>query len=72
MRDIAGYGPSPSRASRSYREAGCTVRGMMSRMPMRVGLSGNIQTDENGRMLTVREDRPRLIGDLSPDTQCAP
>jgi hypothetical protein len=28
---------------------------------------GNIGTDENGRMLTVREERPRLISDLEPD-----
>jgi hypothetical protein len=28
---------------------------------------GNIETDENGRMLTVREERPRLISDLAPE-----
>ena len=28
---------------------------------------GNIKTDENGRMLTVREERPRLISDLAPE-----
>ena len=28
---------------------------------------GNIETDENGRTLTVCEERPRLISELSPD-----
>jgi len=28
---------------------------------------GNIETDENGGMLTVREERPRLISDLAPE-----
>jgi hypothetical protein len=29
--------------------------------------AGEIETDENGRMLTVREERPRLISDLAPE-----
>jgi hypothetical protein len=29
--------------------------------------AGEIETDENGRMVTVREERPRLISDLAPE-----
>jgi hypothetical protein len=29
--------------------------------------AGEIETDENGRVLTVREERPRLISDLAPE-----
>ena len=29
--------------------------------------NGNIETDENGKMLTVKKERPRLISELSPD-----
>jgi hypothetical protein len=29
--------------------------------------AGDVETDENGRMLTVREERPRLISDLAPE-----
>jgi hypothetical protein len=35
----------------------------------KVGRDGKIETDEDGKMLTVRKQRPRLLSDLPPDVR---
>jgi len=37
----------------------------------KVGAEGKLETDEAGRMLTVRKQRPKLLSDLPPDLRKA-
>jgi hypothetical protein len=42
-----------------------------TRETAKVDTEGNIETDEAGKMLTVKKQRPRLLSDLSPDLRKA-